>query len=298
MMKRKKIKLSQYVLLGIMIILAAACVIPLILVVVVSFSSEYSLAINGVTFFPSEWSLDGWKFVFNYGTQLVVSYGVTIYVTVAATLLSMVVESMFAYTLSRSTFRMRKYFAVMILITMMFSGGQVASYFVNVTWYHLKDTLLILVLSGVGAMHVIIMRTYIQGTVSEALIESAKMDGASEFRTYAQIVIPCMKPALASVAFMKAVGHWQAWNEAYLYITSPSKTPLALMLMKIETSINYILQNADNMSTAEYESMVKNLPQDSGRMALLLASLGPVLILYPFFQKHFVKGITIGSVKG
>lgn len=298
MMKRKKVKLSQYILFIIMALLAAACIVPLILVVIVSFSSEYSLAMNGVSFFPSEWSMDGWNFVFNYGKQLVVSYGVTIYVTIAATLLSMVVESMFAYTLSRSTFRMRKYFAIMILITMMFSGGKVASYFVNVSWYHLKDTLLILILSGVGAMHVIIMRTYIQGTVSEALIESAKMDGASEFRTYAQIVIPCMKPALASVGFMKAVSHWQAWGEAYLYITSPNKTPLSLLLMKIENDISYILKNADNMTSEQYESLINSLPQDSGRMALLLASLGPILIAYPFFQKHFVKGITIGSVKG
>ena len=294
----KKIKLGQYILLGIMIFLGAACLLPLILVVIVSFTDEMSIARNGYSFFPEAWSLEGWEYVFNYGSQLVTSYGVTIFVTVSATLVSMIAETMFAYTLSRSNFRMRKYFAIMMLITMLFSGGLVSSYFINVSWYHLRDSLLVLILSGVSAMHVIILRTYIQGTVSEALIESAKIDGASEFRSYAQVVIPCMKPALASVAFMKAIGHWQAWQEALLYISSARKTPLSLLLMKVETQINYLARTGDSLSTEEYEQIAKSLPHDSGRMAILLASLGPILIAYPFFQKYFVKGITIGSVKG
>ena len=187
---------------------------------------------------------------------------------------------------------------MMVLITMLFSGGQLASYMVNVTWYHLKDSLWVLILSGVSAIHVIILRTYIQGTVSEALIESAKIDGAGEFYTFVKIVVPCMKPALASVAFMKAIANWDAWENAYLYITSPEKTPLSLLLMEIENDIQFLAQNADNLSPSEYDQLVANLPTDSGRMAILLAAMGPILIAYPFFQKYFVKGITIGSVKG
>lgn len=293
----KKTK-GQWILLGALILLALACTLPLVLVVIISFSSDASIAEKGYSFFPTEWSLAAWQYVLGYGKQLAVSYGVTIFVTVVATVLDMVVETMFAYTLSRSNFRLRKYYATMVLITMLFSGGQLASYMVNVTWYHLKDSLWVLILSGVSAMHVIILRTYIQGTVSEALIESAKIDGAGEFYTFVKIVVPCMKPALASVAFMKAIGNWDAWQEAYLYITSPEKTPLSLLLMEIENDIQFLAQNADNLSPSEYDQLVANLPTDSGRMAILLAAMGPILIAYPFFQKYFVKGITIGSVKG
>lgn len=293
----KKTK-GQWILLGALILLALACTLPLVLIVIISFSSDASIAEKGYSFFPTEWSLAAWEYVLGYGKQLLVSYGVTIFVTVVATVLDMVVETMFAYTLSRSNFRLKKYYAMMVLITMLFSGGQLASYMVNVTWYHLKDSLWVLILSGVSAIHVIILRTYIQGTVSEALIESAKIDGAGEFYTFVKIVVPCMKPALASVAFMKAIANWDAWENAYLYITSPEKTPLSLLLMEIENDIQFLAQNADNLSPSEYDQLVANLPTDSGRMAILLAAMGPILIAYPFFQKYFVKGITIGSVKG
>ena len=219
----KKVKMGQYILLAVLTLIGLACILPMILIVIVSFSSEASIAQKGFSFFPTEWSLDAWKYVFGFGKQLFVSYGVTIFVTVSATVLSMVVETMLAYTLSRSTFRMRKYLAIMLLIPMLFSGGQLATYMVNVSWYHLKDNILVLILHGVSTLHVIILRTYIQGTVSEALIESAKIDGASEFRTFTQIVVPCMTPALASVGFMKAIANWDAWEAAYLYITSPKK---------------------------------------------------------------------------
>lgn len=294
----KRITTGQWILLFVLIAVALACVLPLILVVIISFSSDASIAEKGYSFFPTEWSLDAWRYVFGYGDQLVVSYGVTIFITVVATVLDMAVETMFAYTLSRSNFRLRTIYATMVLITMLFSGGQLASYMVNVSWYHLKDSLWVLILSGVSAMHVIILRTYIQSTVSEALIESAKIDGAGEFYTFVKVVLPCMTPALASVAFMKAIANWDAWENAYLYITSSEKTPLSLLLMRIEKDIEFLAQNVDNLSPSEYAQLAANLPTDSARMAILLAALGPILIVYPFFQKYFIKGITIGSVKG
>lgn len=294
----RKTGIGQWLLTILMGAIALFCLLPMILIVVVSFSSEESIIKNGYSFFPSAWSLDAWKYVLGYGKQMVVSYGVTIFVTVVGTLLDLTVEGMFAYTLSRSNFRMRKVFSTLILITMLFSGGQLASYMVNTTIYNLKDTYWILILNGVSAMHVIILRTYIQGTVSEALIESAKMDGASEFRTLFQVVVPCMTPALASVGFMKAIGYWNSWQKAYLYIDDPNKTPLSLLLMRVENNIQFLLENEDIMSAEMYAAVAGSIPGESARMAILLAALGPILIAYPFFQKHFVKGITIGSVKG
>jgi multiple sugar transport system permease protein/putative aldouronate transport system permease protein len=130
------------------------------------------------------------------------------------------------------------------------------------------------------------------------LIESAKLDGAGEFTIFTKIVLPIMKPAIASVSFMQAVTYWNDWNKAYLYIESANKTPLQLLLIRIEKNIQYILTEQNLLSAEEYASMIKDLPTDSGRMAILLTAIGPIMIAYPFFQKYFVKGLTVGSVKG
>ena len=141
-----------------------------------------------------------------------------------------------------------------------------------------------------NVMNVIILRTYIQSNIPDALIESAKIDGARELTIFWKVTAPMMKPALASVGFMMA--------GAMIYITSPSKTPLQLLLVRIENNINFLMQNAGNVPTDVYASMSQNIPQNSGRMAILLTVLGPIMVIYPFFQKYFVKGLTVGSVKG
>lgn len=294
----KKAGIGQWTLTIVLGFFALFCLLPVLLIVIVSFSDEQSVLQHGFSFFPKAWSLDAWKYVVGYGRQMVVSYCVTIFITLVGTILDLTVEGMFAYTLSRSAFKMRKVFSTMVLITMLFSGGPVASYMINTSVYKMQDTLWILILNGVGAMHVIIMRTYIQGTLSESLIESAKIDGASEFRTAFQVVMPCMVPALASVGFMKAIGYWNSWQKAYLYITDPNKTPLSLLLMKIEKNVEFLVQNENEISAEVYAAVSSTIPGETARMAILLAALGPILLAYPFFQRYFVKGITIGSVKG
>ena len=247
---------------------------------------------------PESWSLKAWEYVLDYGKQLIVSYGVTIYVTVMGTLLGLVVMAMFAYALSRSTFMLRKQLSMMMLFTMLFSGGQLATYMVETTMYGLKDSLWALILPAITTMDIIIMRTYIQGTITESLVESAKIDGAGEFRTFWQIVFPLMKPTLAAVGFRLAVTKWNDWQKAYLYIDSADKTPLQLLLIRIEKNIDFMLNNAGDLSAVEYAELSQNMPQESGRMAILLTALGPIMIAYPFFQKYFVKGLTVGAVKG
>jgi multiple sugar transport system permease protein/putative aldouronate transport system permease protein len=298
MKKKRKMNLGQIVITIVMTVYAALCLLPMLLIVVVSFSSDESIKKNGFSFFPEEWSLKAWKFVLGYGKQLLVSYGVTIFITVVGTLLSVAVMSMFAYCLSRKSFELRKTLSVFMLITMLFSGGQLSSYLINTSVYGLKDTLAVLILPGIGAMNIIILRTYIQGNVHDSLIESAKLDGAGEFTIFTKIVLPIMKPAIASVSFMQAVTYWNDWNKAYLYIESANKTPLQLLLIRIEKNIQYILTEQNLLSAEEYASIIKDLPTDSGRMAILLTAIGPIMIAYPFFQKYFVKGLTVGSVKG
>ena len=294
----KKAGVGQWVLGILLGVYALACLLPVVLVVIVSFSSDASISTKGFSFFPVEWSLKAWQYVGSFGNQLIMSYGVTLLVTVGGTLFGLAVMSMFAYTLSRKCFALRKYLSVFMLITMLFSGGQLSSYIINTSMFHLRDTIASLILPGIATMYVIILRTYIQTNVPDSLIESATIDGASEFRTYLQIVLPVMVPALASVGFMLAVGYWNDWQRAFLYITSPSKTPLQLLLIRIEKTVDFLLQNANEMSPEEYAELSANLPRETGRMAILLVALGPIMVAYPFFQKYFVKGLTVGSVKG
>ena len=294
----KKAGVGQWILGIILGLYAMVCLLPVLLVIIVSFSSDSSITNKGFSFFPTSWSLKAWQYVGSFGKQLIVSYGVTIFITVVGTLFGLAVMSMFAYTLSRKNFELRKYLSIMMLLTMLFSGGQLSSYIITTSVYHLKDTITSLILPGISTMYIIILRTYIQTNVPDSLIESATIDGATEFRTFAQIVLPVMTPALASVGFMLAVGYWNDWNRAFLYIDSASKTPLQLLLIRVEKNIDFLLQHGNEMSPEAYAQASKDIPQDTGRMAILLTALGPIMIAYPFFQKYFVHGLTVGSVKG
>ena len=296
--KTEELNAPQPVLNTVLALLALCALLPLILIVIVSFSSQESIAANGFTFFPSSWSLEGWEYVFQYGAQVGQSYLVTIYETVVGTFLTLLFTSMFAYALSRRDWALRGVLTIFLLITMLFSGGMVASYMINTTVYHLKNNLLILVLPGaVGAFNVIVMRTFIHSNVPDSLIESARIDGAGEFLLFFRIVLPIMVPSLAAIGFMSAVGHWNEWQTALLYITDSSKATLQLMLIRIERSMSYLRERLPYLSAGELDQL-KNAPSESMRMAILLVTLGPILVAYPFFQKYFIKGITVGSVKG
>ena len=287
---------GQYVLAVILGILALCCLLPVLLVVVASFSDEGSITRNGFTFFPDAWSLEAWKYVIGFGKQLLISYGITISRTILHTLGSLVVMSMMAYTLARRQFPLRGFLSMMLLITMLFNGGRLSNFLIYTTVYNLKDTYLVLVIPAVTAMNVIIIRTYIQTNVTDSLIEAAKIDGAGEFRVFAQIVVPLLPPALASVGFMHAVGIWNDWETGYMYIQSDNLLPLQNLLRRVENNVQ--LLNNPNISIQAALGISEALPAQSARMALLLTVLGPIMIVYPFFQKYFIKGLTLGSVKG
>lgn len=287
---------GQYFLAAIMGVLALCCLLPVLLVVVASFSDERSITQNGFSLFPDAWSLEGWKYVIGYGKQLLISYGITISRTVLQTAGSLIVMSMLAYTLARRQFPLRGFLSMMLLITMLFSGGRLSIFLINTTVYHLKNTYLVLIIPTVTAMNVIIIRTYIQTNVTDSLIEAAKIDGAGEFRIFSQIVVPLLPPVLASVGFMNAVNVWNDWETGYLYIQSDNLLPLQNLLRRVEQNVQ-LLNNPD-ISVQAALGISEALPAQSARMALLMTVLGPIMIVYPFFQKYFIKGLTLGSVKG
>lgn len=296
--RRKKAGAGQYILSAILLLYTIFCAMPILLVFIGAVTDEKTLATEGFSYFPSKFSLDGVSSVLKYGKQLFVSYGVTIFVTVAGTALGLFVMSMLAYSLSRRDFRMRSFLSIYIMIPMLFSGGQLSSYIIYTSTYHLKDNLLLLILPlCVSTMNIIILRTYVQSSIPEELIDSARIDGAGEYRTFFQIVFPLMKPAMAAVGFMMATAFWNDWQNALLFITSDNKKPLQLLLVNIQKSIETLLSNK-NIPTAVLAKMQGMVPQNSATMATVIVVIGPIMIAYPFSQKYFIKGLTVGSVKG
>ena len=181
---------------------------------------------------------------------------------------------------------------------MLFQGGQLSAYLIFTGTYHLKDNLLVLILPiMVSTMNIIILRTYIQTSVPEELMDSARIDGAGEFRTFFQITFPLMKPALAAVGFMMATMYWNDWQNALMFMDTASKKPLQLLLINIQKSIE-MLVNARNIPSSALAAMQGSIPQATATMSTVIIVIGPIMIAYPFFQKYFIKGLTVGSVKG
>lgn len=295
---RERHSIGQYILGFFLLLYTLFCALPIVLVFVSSFADEKDIASKGFSYFPDKWSLNGWNSVLKYGKQLFVSYGVTIFVTVTGTLLGLLIMSMFAYSISRKDFRLRKFLSVYALIPMIFNGGQLSSYIIFTSNYHMKDNILLLILPlCVTTMNIIILRTYIQGSIPDELMDSARIDGAGEYRTFFQITLPLMKPSLAAVGFMMATMYWNDWQNAMLYIDSDSKKPLQLLLINIQKSIEVLL-SSKNIPSEALAAMQGTIPQYSATMATVITVIGPIMIAYPFFQKYFIKGLTVGSVKG
>lgn len=290
----KKTNLGLNILFG---TLAAMCVIPFIFVIIISLTSEQALQMNGYKFWPEEWSLEAYKYIFSSGSQILTSYGVTILVTICGTLLGLVIMSMYGYALSRKSFAYRKAFTNLIFIPMLFSGGMVSSYLVVTRFLGLKNTILALILPMcVSSFHIIILRTFFKTTVPDAIVESAKIDGASEWRLFLRIVLPISLPGIATIGLFLTLGFWNDWFNAMLYIDKNSLIPLQYLLIRLESSMEFLANNATAMGTNAVEAASK-MPKDTAKMAIVVITTLPIIFAYPFFQKYFVSGLTIGAVK-
>lgn len=292
---------SNMILLLIMIAFALLAIIPLILVIIVSFSSSESISTVGYSFTPSSWSLLAYDTLIakGLGTQILRSYVVTIAYALLGTVLSMLVISLFAYVLAQQQFPCRKFYTIFLFITMLFSGGLVPSYIVNTQYLHMYDSFWVFIFPGLMAAYsVIILRTFIQTTIPKEMFESARIDGANDIYIYLHIVLPLFKAGLAVVALWAVVGRWNDWFTGTLYIENPKLVPLQTMLTRIQNNIDFVKQNSALRSNPEGIALLKALPSESTRMAIVIISIVPILFAYPFFQRYFVQGITIGSVKG
>lgn len=296
--RKEKKGLGQYILGFCLLLYTLFCALPVILVFVAAFTDEKYITQHGFSFFPEKWSMAGMNAVLRYGKQLARSYAVTIGITVVGTLVGLLIMSMFAYSISRPDFRLSKFLSVYLLIPMLFNGGQLAGYIVFTSYYNLKDSYALLVFPlMVTTMNVIILRTYIANSIPAELMEAAKIDGAGEYRTFFQITLPLLKPSLAAVGFMMATAYWNDWQNALMYIVSDEKKPLQLLLVNIQKSIEFLLNN-NNVPASVRAAMGGGIPQYSSTMATVIVVIGPIMVVYPFFQKYFIKGLTVGSVKG
>ncbi|MBK2402566.1 MULTISPECIES: carbohydrate ABC transporter permease [Erysipelothrix] len=273
---------------------ALSCIFPFIFVIVVSFTTETALMVNGYSLFPKEVSLDGYKFLYDFKGQLLNSFGITVFITVVGTLINTTFTSTYAYAISRPNFKYRRFFTKFALLTMLFSAGMIPNYIVMTKLLGLKDTVWALILPmALSPFNIIVMRTFFKRTVPDAIIESARIDGASEFRIFIQIVLPLAVPGIATISLFAALAFWNDWFNALLYINSESLYPLQYLLMKIQSNLDYISQN---VGLSGINSGI-GLPKESARMAMVVLSTLPIAVSYPFFQKYFVSGLTIGGVK-
>lgn len=278
-------------------ILAALCIVPFIFVLIISFTSEQALQMNGYRFWPEEWSIGAYKYIFTSGSQIMRSYGITIIVTVLGTLIGLTIMTTYAYALSRKNFAYRKFFTKLIFIPMLFSGGMVASYLVVTKFLGLKNTIWALILPiCVSSFHIIILRTFFKTTVPDAVVESAKIDGASEWTLFLKIVLPISLPAIATIALFLTLGFWNDWFNAMLYIDKNSLVPLQYLLIRLETSMEFLANNTAALGTNAVEAAA-SMPKDTAKMAIVVITTLPIIFAYPFFQKYFVSGLTVGAVK-
>ncbi|GIO37629.1 ABC transporter permease [Paenibacillus antibioticophila] len=275
-------------------LLAVFCIFPFLLVVSSSLTEESAIVENGFQIFPTRFSLEAYRILFEFPTDMLKAYGVTISVTVLGTLAGLFLTSMTAYVLARKDFKWRNIFSFFFFFTTLFSGGLVPWYLLIVNYLQLKDTLLVLILPMLmNVFYIIVMKTFMS-SIPEAIIESAKIDGAGDFQIYLRFILPLSKPALATIGLFIALAYWNDWYNALLFISNSDLMPLQYYLYRL-------LGNMDGMRKAMMESGAVvnfNIPTESLKMAMTVVATGPILLAYPFIQRYFVQGLTIGAVKG
>ncbi|MDU0202171.1 carbohydrate ABC transporter permease [Paenibacillus sp. MAH-36] len=287
---------SYSILLTVLGLASLLCVLPLILVISVSFSDESHILRDGYQFIPEVFSVDAYRFLVDDLDKITTGYGISILVTVVGTFLSLLVTSLFAYPVSRPDFPYRNQLSFIVFFTMLFGGGLVPWYLLY-TQAGLKNTLFALIIPHlVVPFNVIIMRIFFTNTIPHALIESAKIDGAGELRIYGKIILPLSLPVLATVGLFQMLSYWNDWYTSLIFINNPQLVSLQYLLYKVISDLNYI--NSGAASIQAVNAIQKTLPSETAKMAMAVIGIGPIILVYPFLQKYLVKGLTVGSVKG
>ncbi|ABP66299.1 binding-protein-dependent transport systems inner membrane component [Caldicellulosiruptor saccharolyticus DSM 8903] len=296
--KFMQISTSAEVILHIVFLLITfLCLVPLWAVVAISLSDDEAMRQVGYRLIPVKFSAKSYDFVLGQGIAIARAYGITIFVTAVGTLLCVAVVSMYAYVLFRKDFKYRKFFTFFGFFTMLINAGLVPWYIVCVNVLHLKNTIFALIFPYVMNMwYVLIFRTYLSMSLPDSIIESAKIDGAGEFTIFFKIVIPLVKPGLATIALFAAIMYWNDWWLPFMLIEKEELYNLQYLMYRVQQKIQYLAEIASKL--AMNPSIPPDIPAESSRMAMAVLGMGPIVLAYPFFQRYFVKGLTIGAIKG
>lgn len=286
----------QIVINIILIFLTLCSLLPFVLLFMSSITQETTLIAEGYQFWPKVFSLDAYRYIIARAGTIFRAYGITLLVTVVGTGLSLLITPLLAYPLSRKDFRLNNVLSFLVFFTMLFNGGLVPTYMMWTQVFHVKNTIAALIFPSLllNAFNVMLMKNYFKMSIPFSLIEAAKIDGAKEFLIFYRVILPLSKPIMATVGLFVGINYWNDWMNGLYYITDAK-------LFSLQNFLNRMMQNINYLATAEGADVSQGvvvMPSSSMRMALAVIGILPIMVLYPFFQKYFVKGMTLGSVKG
>ena len=279
----------------VLLILAIVCILPIILIIVASFTDETTLLANGYRFFPQKYGLEAYVYLLKQSVMMLRAYKISILVTVIGTLASLVLSTTFAYPLSRKDFKYRNIFSFLVFFTMLFSGGIVPSYMMWTKFFHIKDTIWALIIPSylMNAFNILLIRNYYSNNIPDALVEAARIDGASEFLTFRRVIVPLSVPVIATVGLFTGLAYWNDWYNCMLFMSNSDNWNLQYTLQNILNSSEALKRIANQTGV-----QVGQMPSEGLKLAMTVIATGPIVLLYPFLQKYFVKGLTLGAVKG
>lgn len=291
---RKRWQIAANIILTFCSVLA---LLPFILLVIISFTDDKTAIENGYAYFPEKWSLGAYEYLLQSADKFLRAYGMTVLVTVIGTSVCIIITSMLAYMLSKRQLPGVKILNFLVIFTMLFNGGLVSTYMVYTTIFHIKNTVWALIVPNLlmNAFMIMLVRNYFEHSIPEELYESARIDGAGEFYIFFKIVLPLSVPILATVGLMTGISYWNDWQNGLYYLTKDGGGDLYTIqniLNEINTNISFLSSyNVGGVNIAE-------LPTTTARMAIAVIGILPIIIVYPFFQKYFAKGLVMGAVKG
>ncbi|WP_037288470.1 carbohydrate ABC transporter permease [Saccharibacillus sacchari] len=280
------------------ILLALVCVVPILVIVSISFSSEDSIRQTGYHMFPTVFSVEAYGFIIQQGTVILRAFGVSVLVTVIGTVIGVLLTASMGYVLAQPNYKLKSFLTWVVFIPMVFNGGLVSSYYINANLLGLKDTIWALILPlAVSSFNVIICKTFFRSTIPDGIVESAEIDGASQLRIFFSIIMPISLPVLATIGLFLCFGYWNDWFQSMLYINDQDLYSLQALLNNLMSNVDALARNASSMGVS-YATLVANMPKETARMAVAILIVVPVAFAYPFFQRYFIAGLTVGSIKG
>ena len=296
MKDEKKFQIFSHVVL---VMLSVFAILPMVLLVVSSFTDNDVLIAEGYKFWPRKWSTYAYEYIFNTGNSVIRAYGVSIVLTVVGTALSLTITTLLAYAISKKDLPGRGFITFMIVFSMLFNGGLVPTYIVYTNIFNIKNTFFALLIPGLlmNGFNVMLMKSYFVSSIPGEILDAAYIDGAGETRTFLSVVVPLSKPIMATVALFSGIAYWNDWMNGYIYITKRTELySVQNLLNRMMQNIQFLSQSSSNIQNAN--AGLSAIPLASVRMAMATVGILPILVAYPFVQKYFVKGITLGGVKG